>query len=101
MPCSSCAGLHLCLSMACSCAGMACKTLALAARLTFTQLEELLGDPCPGTCRVVQQWPAWQYSSVRPAATCPYSWGHCDSLPSQLVTDPCSLKVRVRLAADC
>ena len=80
-------------SGAACCAGIACKTLALAARLTFTHLEQLLGEPCPGTCtcRTLELGPAWSYRDVRP--TCPYSWGHGISLPDQLLTDPCSLKV--------
>ena len=78
------------------CAGMACKTLALAARQTFQHLEQLLGDPCPGICRALDSYPEWHYGDLRKKMTCPYSWGHCDSLPEQLITDPCSFKVAAR-----
>ena len=36
---------------ACS-AGMACKTLSLAAQQTFVHLEQLLGEPCYATCKL-------------------------------------------------
>ena len=76
------------------------KTLALAARQTFQQLEALLDEPCPGACKtLVDSQHSWtsvkSYGDARSPAHCPYSWGHCQSLPDALVTDPGSLKVRL------
>ena len=64
-------------------------------------MEALLGAPCPGTCRKLEApdpglvWDlTMAYGDVRKQAHCPYSWGHCQSLPEALVKDPCSLKAR-------
>ena len=81
---------------------MTCKTLTLAAQQTCEQLGQLLGDPCPGaSCTKVCGYPTRRYEDPRDKATCPLSWGHCDSLPAKLTTDPCSLKVCALLARTC
>lgn len=73
-------------------AGMACKTLALAAGQAFQRLAALLGDPSPDQCthcsKTARHW------GVQ-TSQCPLSWGHCKHLPDQLLADPCSLKVCV------
>ena len=79
-------------------AGMACKTLALAGKQAFLELERLLGDPCPGTCQYMWALDPAQpgrYAEYGPATGhgCPFHWGHCHSLPAALITDPASLKV--------
>ena len=67
----------------CCHAGVASKTLAVASRESLKHLDTLLGDPCPGGCA------APQFGS-----RCEVYWAHSE-LPSQLVTDPCSLKARL------
>ena len=68
-------------SVCCFDAGMASKTLALAAQQTFRHLEAHLGHPCPSPCR-----------DSNSQGLCLGSWGHAE-LPESLVSDPCSLKV--------
>ena len=86
------------------CAGMAAKTLALAAsEVLHRQLAPMLGSACPGDASLCHF--AKTEDSIKGmespreygfySTCCPYSsCGHCGTLPAQLITDPSTLKAR-------
>ena len=73
---------------------MTSKTLALAAKEAFKQLEPVLGDPCPSCASTRPGAEPWRKGG------CGWSWGHNDELPGDLVTSPWLLQVSASAAAD-